>query len=647
MEYKKVTQQINNIVNDNLKKLEQLFPDTVKDGEVDFEALKEELGNFEEVQSEKYELTWAGKQNAKKIAQEDVVGKTLKFIPEDSIDADTTENLYIEGENLEVLKLIRQNYYGTIKMIYIDPPYNTGNDFIYKDDFTITKNESDLAEGAIGENERYTLNPKSQNRFHANWLNMMYPRLKLAKELLKDDGVIFASIDDNEFNNLQMLFNEIFGEENLICNFIVASNSTKNNSKYVSVSHEYILCYAKAKYLLDKEWKVKKNNVDEYSLRAQQLIDRGLTHEDIHTELLELVKYPRFYDLDHYTYADERGIYQTDNPGGVTNGNMNTEVIHPITLKPCQKPNGGWRYCEEEMQRLIKEKLFAFGKDETIIPRPKRYLKDYIYQVPKSLMFFDSQSSTKWLKSNKLPFDFPKAVELIQHLISMVPDNEIILDFFSGSGTTAHAMFNQNVIDKKRRKFILVQRNEECEKNKEGFEGIPQLARKRIGIAGDIIKQSNKDLSIDVGFKAFKLSESNIKWNLYNFSQNEQITNETLNQNPDQMDFVSNAKDIDIVYELMLRQNDVSLSASVEILSHVGERTYLYANSYLVCLETKITEVLVDKLAAIDPLPIKFIFRDSAFGDNIALKDETFRRLKALVEKNSGNNKKTYTVEFI
>ena len=242
----KVPQQINDIVGDNVKKLAQLFPSAVKDGEVDFEALKEELGQFEKVGSEKYELTWAGKKNAKKIAQEDVIGRTLKFIPEDSKDADTTENLYIEGDNLEVLKLLRQNYYGAIKMIYIDPPYNTGNDFVYNDSFVMSQEESDVAEKAVDElGERYTVNKNSQNRYHANWLNMMYPRLKIAKDLLCDNGVIFISIDDNEFDNLTKVCDEIFGPDNEIGPIIQNKLNAKNDTVDIQKNHEYIVIYRK------------------------------------------------------------------------------------------------------------------------------------------------------------------------------------------------------------------------------------------------------------------------------------------------------------------------------------------------------------------------------------------------------------------
>ena len=246
MEYTKVNRNISNIINEQVRKLEQLFPSAVKDGEVDFQALREELGQFEETENEKYELTWSGKKNAKKIAQEDIVGKTLKFIAEDSKDADTTRNLYIEGDNLEVLKLLRQNYYGAVKMIYIDPPYNTGNDFVYNDSFEMSKEDSDRAEGNSDQSEQYVVNSKSHNRYHAKWLNMIYPRLKLAKDLLCDEGVICISIDENEVENLKKISDEIFGEINRL-GIIANINNPKGRSddKYIATAHEYILIYAK------------------------------------------------------------------------------------------------------------------------------------------------------------------------------------------------------------------------------------------------------------------------------------------------------------------------------------------------------------------------------------------------------------------
>lgn len=249
MEYKKVNRNINNIVNDQVRKLESIFPSVVKDGEVDFEALKEELGQFEEATDEKYELTWAGKKNAKKIVREDVVGRTLKFIPEDSKDADTTGNLYIEGDNLEVLKLLRQNYYGAVKMIYIDPPYNTGNDFIYNDSFEMSESESNIAEGTISEvGEKYMINSASTNKYHAKWLSMLYSRLKIAKDLLSDDGVISISIDEHEFENLIKLCKEVFGEQNYIGSIVVKSNPRGSMSTAELASlHEYLVLFAKSR----------------------------------------------------------------------------------------------------------------------------------------------------------------------------------------------------------------------------------------------------------------------------------------------------------------------------------------------------------------------------------------------------------------
>ena len=248
MNYPKVPQEINNIADDNVKLLAQLFPSVVKDGQIDFEALKEELGQFEEVGKEKYELTWAGKQDAKKKAQEDAYNRTLKYIEADSKNPDTTENLYIEGDNLEVLKLLRQNYYGAIKMIYIDPPYNTDGDFVYNDKFKMSAEENDILEGARDESgNALQKNSKSSNRYHANWLNMMYPRLKVAKDLLADDGAIFIHIDENEVYNMQVLCRDVFGESNELGTIIWDKRNPKGASVGVAYQHESIIVFCKNK----------------------------------------------------------------------------------------------------------------------------------------------------------------------------------------------------------------------------------------------------------------------------------------------------------------------------------------------------------------------------------------------------------------
>ena len=664
MENNKIKKDINNVVNDNLKALEQLFPSAVKDGQLDVKALKEELGDFEEVTTEKYELNWAGKQNAKKIVQQGIGNKTLKFVEKDSKNADTTENIYIEGDNLEVLKLLRQNYYNSIKMIYIDPPYNTGNDFVYNDTFKMDKEESDKAEGIISENnEKLQKNQKSTNRYHANWLNMMYPRLKLARDLLTDDGVIFISIDDNEQANLKRLCDEIFGEENFIASITRNTNSSKNQSLYISITHEYCLVYSVNNSALaikykDNKWEVEKNNISEYKAKVNKLKKMGIANEEITEELKELTNYPRFIDFTNYWYFDERGLYQKADLGGVKNGN-NKPLINPLTQKEDPVPPGGFRYSTEKLNELQKDNRIHFHTDGSL-PRLKRYLEENLKQRPKSIMSDDQRPDYKLLKSMKIDFDNPKQMTFMKRILSIFNKNLIVIDFFSGSATTAHAVMQLNSEDNGNRKYIMVQlpetTDEKSEAFKAGYKNIAEIGKERIRRAGEKIKQEieeyNSNLKLgeepkkvpDIGFKVFKVDDTNIKWyDLENFNEESQYSFD----DPDSLDFVLGSNDIDIVYEIMLRQNNVPLSERLEVLTDIGNRTYLYASTYLICLETEITEEMVEKLASLEPLPIKFIFRDSAFKDNISLKDETFRKLRSLIERNSGESKVSYRVEFI
>lgn len=568
------------------------------------------------------------KKKAKKKALEDIIGRTLKYIQEDGVDVCNTENLYIEGDNLEVLKLFHQNYYGAIKMIYIDPPYNTGNDFIYNDNYVMNQELSDIEEGNrsfLG--EQYTVNKESQNRFHANWLNMMYPRLKLAKDLLSEDGVIFISIDDVEQENLKIICNEIFGN----CNFLAQivwerAYAPINLKKHFSESHDYILCYAKNK------------NVVECN---------GLPRSDEAND--------RYSNPDN----DSRGVWKSSD---LSVGPAIPEKVYEITTPNGRKvmpPSGYcWRLDKEKFEEYVKDNRIWFGSDGGNVPSIKRFLSEVKQGItPMTIWKYEevghSQDATKGLKKlfgNKAYFDYPKPIDLIKRCIQLyTDDNSLILDFFSGSATTAHAVMQLNAQTNGKRKYILVQLPEETDKKsiayEDGYVNICEIAKERIRLAGEQVKQENPNANIDIGFKVFRVADTNIKWNsLIDAGQLDLAQIETT---PDLVDFMPGAKDVDIVYELMLRQRDVPLSETLEQLFDIGKRTYLYASSYLVCLETEITVELINKLAELDPLPIKFIFRDSAFKDDIALKDETFRRLKALIEKNAGNSKVTYTVEFI
>lgn len=622
----KVPQQINDIVGDNVKKLAQLFPSVVKDGEVDFEALKEELGQFEETGSEKYELTWAGKKNAKKIAQEDVIGRTLKFIPEDSKNADTTENLYIEGDNLEVLKMLRQNYYGAIKMIYIDPPYNTGEDFVYNDSFSMAKTESDLEEGVIsGLGERYVLNVKSNNKYHAKWLSNLYSRMKIAFDLLTDDGVVFISIDYNENFNLRQIMEEVFGPDRFVGEIYWES-------------------------------KTKSQNTTTAFNKLQPKAEMLLVYSKMEKRRFNLIKVGK----KQYTLLDSKGNYreyvlEMMNANGIRGRET---MIFDISdgISTVSLPEGKQWQIGKTQVTAYKEAGDLFIKDNKVIVKMRPEYERSEMTEPFWGLLGKELGTTESAKKELTDligvhgFETVKPVEIIRRLVYHGTEkNDIILDFFSGSATTAHAVMKLNAEDGGQRKYILVQIPEKTKEGSQaynaGYRTICEIGKKRLLKSGDNVKREYPNADIDIGFKVFRTADTNIKWN--SLMDMGQLDINQLESAPDLVDFMPGANDVDIVYELMLRQRDVALSETLEQLSDIGSRTYLYASSYLVCLETEITEELVSKLAEIDPLPIKFIFRDSAFRDDIALKDETFRRLKALVEKNAGTNQPAYTVEFI
>ncbi len=675
MDNPKVPQEINNIVGDNVKLLAQLFPAAVKDGQVDLEALKEELGQFEEVGKEKYELTWAGKQDAKKKAQEDVYNRTLNYIESDSKNPETTENLYIEGDNLEVLKLLRQNYYGAIKMIYIDPPYNTGNDFVYNDNFAMSIKESDIAEGTRDdEGNPLQRNQQSSNRYHANWLNMMYPRLKVAKDLLTDDGVVFISIDDNEAENLKKICNEVFNERNFIAQ-LVWEKKKKGSFLSNSITNikEYILVFCKDRNSFEGLIGELNSDIETYpcinapNKRVIITVPAGIESK-----------------YKEKNYLLDKGTEISDTTMSIVL-HSDLEIVDGILAKDLVI-EGNWRYSQDAMREFALNKELYITRDLYL----RRIVSDTRYKTLKDILprigeddeiahndkidltnLFnsgwgsneDADEELRMIFGVQKLIEYPKPARLLIKLLASYRNmnDAIILDFFSGSATTAHAVMQLNAQDDGRRKFILVQVPEETDENSEarkvGYKNICEIGKERIRRAGEKIKEeieaANAQLKIgeetkqvpDIGFKVFRTADTNIKWNLYDALG--QLDTSAMTHTPDLADFTMGFNDIDVVYEVMLRQKDVPLSTTLETLTDIGSRTYLYGSAYLVCLETEITEKLIDKLAALDPLPIKFVFRDSAFKDDINLKDETFRRLKNLIERNSGIEKKSYTVEFI
>ena len=503
----KVSQQINDIVGDNVKKLAQLFPSAVKDGEVDFEALKEELGQFEEVGSEKYELTWAGKKNAKKIAQEDVIDRTLKYIPEDSKNADTTENLYIEGDNLEVLKLLRQNYYGAVKMIYIDPPYNTGNDFVYNDMFKVSANESNFEEGFVDENKSpLQRNIESSNRFHAKWVSMMYSRLILARDFLREDGVVFISIDENEVSNLKKICDEIFGEKNFVSQLTIVVKPEGRRYGFFAKQHEYLLVYSK------NYDELQMNEIPAEGKTFQYFDERGgfnligLRNRNVqafNSSNRPNLRYPFYVNT---SCVDENGFFEVS-----VEQIDGYEEVFASTIDGLESV---WRWGKEKAKNEIFDLVAYRGNDSQIrIFQKNRSLT----QIPKTVWESKDYISNKGTKEvqrliGKGVFDFPKPVELIKKIIEIGTDEgDIVLDFFAGSATTGQACLELQNEKKGKRKFILIQYPEAVEQSestkKLNINTIYDIGVRRLKA---FIQELNES---QYGFKSFKVENTNIKWN--------------------------------------------------------------------------------------------------------------------------------------
>jgi len=642
----KVSQEIFNPVQENIKRLAELFPAVLKDGQLDFEALKQELGHFEEAGKEKYELTWPGKTLAKQIANMDIAGKTLKYVPEDSKNPEMTENLYIEGDNLEVLKLLRNSYYGKIKMIYIDPPYNTGNDFVYKDDYSKLKEISDIEEGEVSEDGvRLIKNQKSSARFHSNWLNMMYPRLKVVKDLLSDDGVIFISIDDNEVHNLRKICDEIFGEKNFVDQIIRKTKSfdRDKSSKEFQKIYDSILVYSKDKNLFKMKQII--TGIREYpfcdkygNYKLNPLQNKG----------------PNGYrDQRPKTYYP---IYVS--PTGEINLEMKSEEDIEIFPAKIGGRDGRWSWSK---QKLINERDRVVFKNNTLFVKiyedKNKDNNKYVSEHNMQLNFLNSSGSAE-LRSIGLQslFDNPKPVELLKWCVNLSTNSsDLILDFFAGSSTTAHAVMQLNAEDGGKRKFIMVQLPEKVDENSEaykaGFKTIADIGKERIRRAGEKIKEEFKDKegieNLDIGFKVFRVADTNIRWTSEAIKTGQIRIEDNIFTDKDSLDFNTGFTDIDVVYEIMLRHRDFPLTSKIEKLSHIGKRTYIFADSAVVCLEEKITNEIVDKIAAIEPKPLKVIFRDSAFDDDISLKLNTMNRLDVQLKKHNQGKEISYRVEFI
>ncbi len=639
-----------NLVNENIEQLKAIFPEAFGEGGINFETLRQLLGDAKVVDEgeEKYGLNWHGKKKARQIALTPSTG-TLLPCPEQSVDWEKTRNLFIEGDNLEVLKLLQKSYAGKIKMIYIDPPYNKEKDFIYPDKFQDNLDTYLKYTGQVDEEGlKLSSETETAGRKHSNWLSMMYPRLKLAKGLLKKDGAIFISIDDSEVVSLREICNEIFGEENFVAQ-IVWQKSKKGDSKLVAAVHEYIVCYTKDKAASIESglWRTRKEGVDEVLEKYQSFRTK---HEGNHEKIRDEMKswYKSLKDSDprkqhkHYTWSDDRGLYFPDNFAGPDDGRESRprhEIYHPVTGKPCKKPSTGWRWDEKKTDWALAQTppRIHFGEDETTIPNRKSYLLETATEPFNSHFYQDGRTATLQVEGllGDGVFQFPKNTSVLAKLISLVTvDNDIILDFFAGSGSTAHACMELNAEEESGRRFILVQLPEKLDERKKeqktAFKfckenklpaNIAEISKERVRRAGRKIIFEKNLTKLDAGFKSFKLASSNLKiWN-----PNRSDLEETLLSHQEHL--VGGRTEHDILYELLLKRG-VDLTVPVECRSITNKEVFSIGHGVLfACLDKSIPQADVESVAQgilkwyaeLNPTSDTHVFfRDSAFSDDVA-----------------------------
>ena len=619
----------------NIRKIREIFPCCVTEAHddvtgqlrlgVDFDRLCQELSDHVvEGSQERYRIDWPGKQESLVLANMPTT-KTLRPIPDEGLHFDRTKTLFIEGDNLDALKLLLNAYLGQIKLIYIDPPYNTGKDFIYRDRFAADQADQEISASERTEyGERLVANPEGNGRFHSNWLSMITPRLRLAKNLLTRDGAIFVSCDEGEQPRLRMIMDEIFGQSNFVADMVWAAGR-KNDSRLVSVSHEYIVCYARnSAYLSENKviWRQRKKGLDDiykqyYRLKRRYEVDdyKAMT-KDLKKWYSSLAESDPAKKHKHYCHIYARGFYFPGDfswPGG---GGPKYDVLHPTTKKPVKVPSSGWRFSDPKlMQEWIDNDRVHFGDDENSVPCIKRYLKDNERQVPYSVFYQDGRAASRRLSTlmgGKM-FDFPKDELVLQEIIEMATDcDDIVRDFFAGSSTTAHSVMLQNAADGGNRKFIMVQLDELVNNKPDafsaGFKTIPEVSRERIRRAGKKILDGDchQDWNRDVGFRALKVDKSNMK-DVYYFP-------EEVNQSQlwEMIDNVKDGRTVeDSLFQVLIDKGmDLTLPIRQETIRN---KTVFFVNNndLIACFDQGVTEKLVKDLA--NWAPRRVVFRDNSF----------------------------------
>jgi adenine-specific DNA-methyltransferase len=612
----------------NIDKIAELFPSVItetRDAEgnpvrsVDFDALRQELSDHVvEGPQERYQLDWPGKRAAA-FAANAPIAKTLRPMRNESVDFDTTRNLFIEGDNLDALKLLQESYLGKVKLIYIDPPYNTGNDeFVYPDDYSEGADEHLVRSGQVNDaGERLRSNPDSNGRFHSDWLSMMYPRLKVARSLLRDDGVILASIDDNELATLRLLFDEIFGADNFLAT-LVWKNATDNNPTRVAVEHEYLLCYARNNAAVAPVWKSADSAARDLLVAVgAELAARFSKPHELQAEYSAWFRANKAVlgPLDRYKYIDADGVYtgsqSVHNPG---KEGYRYEVIHPVSGKPCKQPLLGYRFPEATMKRLVKEGRILFGEDENKIIELKVYARDFKQKLA-SVIELDGRLGANELRvlfPERKVFTNPKPVSLLRDILSfVVAEGDIVLDFFAGSGTTADAVLRINAALDAHARFVLVQLPEDARES--GFTTLADVAKERIRRAGKQVIDSDAPHaeSVDVGFRVLKVDSTNRNDVLRTPEETTplELTGFTSAIKPDRTPE-------DLLFQVLIDWGlDLSLAIAREELD--GYEVFAVGDDALiVCFADAVTDSVVRAIA--DRHPLRAVFKDSGFADDAA-----------------------------
>lgn len=631
------------IPNSNVAKIATLFPQCVTERlnkedklelAIDFDKLRAELSNdILDDGEERYQFTWPDKRAASRLANTPT-DKTLRPDIDASVDFWNTENLYIEGDNLDVLKVLRENYLGTIKMIYIDPPYNTGNDFVYNDDFAQSREDFESSSGTFDEEGNQLIDPMQRNtesngRFHTDWLNMIYPRLKIARDLLSNDGVILINMDENEIQNLSKVCSEIFGESNHVGTIIWDKRNPKGDALGISYQHENIVIYAKDIGLFKEVCKLlrPKRNATNMLQKAKKLfskINANYTLEDANEDFaLWLSQQPSLSGGEKaYNKIDENGeVYQSVSMAWPNKMQAPKEyfipLVHPVTGRECVVPPRGWRNPPKTMSELLAKDLIIFGPDERIQPRRKYLLSENMHENIPSILYFGG-SDTELLKSLNIPFDTPKVVDICkEHIQSLTSKDSIVLDFFSGSATTAHAVMKLNAEDGGHRKFIMVQlpevTDEKSEARKAGYENICQIGEERIRRAGKKVKEGAglQGQDLDIGFRVLKLDSSNMEDVFYSPEEfkEQNLFNTVDNVKPDRTP-------LDLLFQVMPELN-IELSAKIEEKEVNGKKVFFVDGTYLIAtFDMDVNESTVTEIAKMKPQ--YFVMRDaSAANDNV------------------------------